>query len=727
MNSKRAMGILVPVLVGIPLIYFGRAYLGGPAPAAIEASPVLPPVVIIAPEHPRPAVAATAPATVRPQPALVRVPLSAADLFKQMSPSVVRIISLGSKGEPLSQGSGFILTRDLIATNYHVVKGSSGLSVLLDGNATIQVLGIAALDPDGDVALVKVAGAVPPALKLAENLPRVGTRSYAIGNPLGLTNTLSEGLISGLRKESPSLTFLQTTTPISPGSSGGPLINEEGNVLGVTTLCFLDGQNLNFAVESARIRRLLDSYRGAVTQVMKQNWVPTRGQRDEASWWLSKAREETLRVRGPQGTLYAAIATDFADLGNREGCLRTLELWKMCIGNENLGWYQDAQAAGLRARAGDVAGALKALAAASNVRERIYGHVFIAKALAAAGDAAGYDQQMALALNEASAQTDPIIRGDVLVVIVKTLADAGRFPKASAACALLADTDNPNLDSQGAPSGYRRNGKSVAQAHIGIALARAGQFKEAQALAAHVFDRTDRAFLTLSIIEAMAESGHGEQALKVAQAIDIPRFKARSFPGIARIALNQNNRTLGRTAIESARSAARELTEGDQLGFACGLIEVLALGGEFDSAETLSAALPNEASRSAALAQIALAWARRGDYSQMIRTLARVRNHFEAISAYSEISIVQAKDGHLKAACQTAAMIPVRMARGEAIQAIMKATSGKASPDQMAAVIAAFHTPEERAAGYLGWAEGMIDAQTGNIVSGQQTSTNAGE
>ena len=85
----------------------------------------------------------------------------------------------------------------------------------------------------------------------------VGDRVYAIGNPHGLTNTLSDGLVSGVRK-SGGLDFIQTNAAISPGSSGGPLLDENGRVVGVTKAYIEEGQNLNLAVPAASVRSLLD-------------------------------------------------------------------------------------------------------------------------------------------------------------------------------------------------------------------------------------------------------------------------------------------------------------------------------------------------------------------------------------------------------------------------------------------------------------------------------------
>jgi S1-C subfamily serine protease len=128
----------------------------------------------------------------------------------------------------------------------------------------MEVQGFLALDVAADLVILKVAGRSPTYLMLAAlgHEPAVGSRAYAIGNPEGLANTLSEGLVSGRRqgRKVADMVWLQTTAPISHGSSGGPLLDASGRVIGVTTksLAAPDAQNLNFAVPSDKVRSLLD-------------------------------------------------------------------------------------------------------------------------------------------------------------------------------------------------------------------------------------------------------------------------------------------------------------------------------------------------------------------------------------------------------------------------------------------------------------------------------------
>src|SRR5262249_43232002 len=125
----------------------------------------------------------------------------------------------------------------------------------------LSVVGAAALDQRVDIAIIKVGWWTGQSsaryLDLAEaEVPPIGTKVYAIGNPKGFANTLSDGLVSGHRSLD-RIAMIQTTAPISPGSSGGPLLGPDAKVVGVTTAIFKGGQNLNFAVPVSHVAKLL--------------------------------------------------------------------------------------------------------------------------------------------------------------------------------------------------------------------------------------------------------------------------------------------------------------------------------------------------------------------------------------------------------------------------------------------------------------------------------------
>lgn len=182
------------------------------------------------------------------------------DLFEDVAPAVVLIEVVDVAGERVALGSGFFINENgLLVTNAHVVvvPGASSVVVRLADDSQHVVDEISAIDLHMDLAVLRIRAGRVTSLPLRPDVPRVGTRVYAIGNPIGLRHTLSEGLVSGLRPIDGTHAIIQTSAAISSGSSGGPLIDGEGQVLGVNTLQFVDGQNLNFAVPASAVKELL--------------------------------------------------------------------------------------------------------------------------------------------------------------------------------------------------------------------------------------------------------------------------------------------------------------------------------------------------------------------------------------------------------------------------------------------------------------------------------------
>ncbi|MCD6304388.1 MAG: trypsin-like peptidase domain-containing protein, partial [Planctomycetes bacterium] len=234
-------------------------------------------------------------------------PMKPDELFAVSSPAVVRVLVDDADHHPVGQGSGFLVSRDgWVVTNYHVIEPATYARIVLEDYTELPVLGVAATDRRGDLALLKVPGHDMPCLLLATGLPpRVGEKVYVIGSPRGLINTLSEGLISGHRTEN-GLDVLQTTAPMGPGSSGGPLLTAEGRVVGVSTRVRPGGQNLNFAVPAERIRELLRK-QGKVVPLAKMHGRAMGQallvQLDEA--WAAMDKEDWQRARAMLSRLAA--------------------------------------------------------------------------------------------------------------------------------------------------------------------------------------------------------------------------------------------------------------------------------------------------------------------------------------------------------------------------------------------------------------------------------------
>jgi len=183
---------------------------------------------------------------------------TARDIAQKSFPSVVMLLMEDANSQPLSLGSGFFVDDDLVATNLHVVEGASGgYAKIVGEKQKYDIAGFVGIDPQRDLVLLKITAARAPFLSLGDSRRvAVGDEIYAIGNPQGLEGTFSEGIISGIRKVGKDI-LLQITAPISPGSSGGPILNAQGEVIGVAVAAFRGGQNLNFAIPSSYLTSLL--------------------------------------------------------------------------------------------------------------------------------------------------------------------------------------------------------------------------------------------------------------------------------------------------------------------------------------------------------------------------------------------------------------------------------------------------------------------------------------
>ncbi len=198
------------------------------------------------------------------------------EVFKRAAPGVVHVKAVrvvatveGDAVTGQGTGSGFLIDQDgHVLTNYHVVEGSSDVKLLLSEGRTFdaRLVGTA---PAFDIALLKVetGGATetnlsPLPLGDSDKL-EMGQKVLAIGNPLGLHNTLTTGVLSGLSRDIPGApvglgqAFLQTDAAINPGNSGGPLLDSSGNVIGVNAVVARDGQNIGFAIPINFVKKIL--------------------------------------------------------------------------------------------------------------------------------------------------------------------------------------------------------------------------------------------------------------------------------------------------------------------------------------------------------------------------------------------------------------------------------------------------------------------------------------
>ncbi len=187
--------------------------------------------------------------------------LSAEAIYQKAQASLVVIRAQGPEGQWL--GSGFLSKQGTVVTNEHVVSGASKIQVQSADNRNkyLETAHPVAKHPTADLAILRHSGEEGSTLPLGHfESVAVGQSVFVAGNPKGLEATFSKGMVSGIRSRD-GATVLQITAPVSEGSSGGPVLNQAGEVIGVVFAVREGGQNLNFAVPVSRVRETLQDIR----------------------------------------------------------------------------------------------------------------------------------------------------------------------------------------------------------------------------------------------------------------------------------------------------------------------------------------------------------------------------------------------------------------------------------------------------------------------------------
>ena len=283
-------------------------------------------------------------------------------LIKRVKESVVVITTYDLQGNPVAQGSGFFLNSDGdVITNYHVIDGSSFIEVLSPSNEVYKVKKVIAYDIDSDLAKISVdiaADKVKP-LALSNTLPEVGEKVLVIGSPRGLEQTVTEGIVSAVRSYDSARNVIQISAPISPGSSGSPVLDMRGRVIGVATFTKLDGQNLNFAMPSNLVtdmktssdRKDFISSDGASLNFLegrKRTWIEDWEEAltyfekatqlnpnyFEAWDWIGKCKNQRMDYAGAAAAYKAALRINSDDYCAWAG---------LCLAMGGLGKWSDAE------------------------------------------------------------------------------------------------------------------------------------------------------------------------------------------------------------------------------------------------------------------------------------------------------------------------------------------------------------------------------------------------
>jgi len=290
------------------------------------------------------------------------------DLVKKVKPCVVLIETFDKDNKLIGRGSGFFIdNKGRLITNHHVVKGAYSATIKTSTGKEYPVQGIVAKDTEADI--VKLVVNLPDAnitfLNLSVNVPSEGEDIVVIGNPLGLESTVSTGIVSAVRDIPAFGKIIQITAPISSGSSGSPVINSKGEVIGIATLVVTEGQNLNFAIPSDKILALketaktplLKEYTAATTDANDAQSLYERGVKElwQENWSAALTYFQKAKETNPQDAdTWALIGYCYGSLGRYQDAI---ESYKQAIRIEpdyavahynlgvtygSLGRYQDA-------------------------------------------------------------------------------------------------------------------------------------------------------------------------------------------------------------------------------------------------------------------------------------------------------------------------------------------------------------------------------------------------
>ncbi|MBN2130872.1 MAG: trypsin-like peptidase domain-containing protein [Sedimentisphaerales bacterium] len=240
------------------------------------------------------------------------------DVYAKCSGSVL-VVRWGSQ-EYGAAGSGFILSEGLVITNAHVIKGASSVTLRSKNGQVACVSTARAIDEFRDIAVLPLPDGfhLLPGLALAAAEPKVGEAVYALGAPRSLEYTFSRGVVSQLRKLDGSPLFVQTDAPVSSGSSGGPLLNAKGEVVGIVTcslVAIADANDLNFAVACTELAAVLQGagkfkplveYPSYLTSLAERK----KGEKDKQARETALAKAREAQARAKAEAEYAAFARE---------------------------------------------------------------------------------------------------------------------------------------------------------------------------------------------------------------------------------------------------------------------------------------------------------------------------------------------------------------------------------------------------------------------------------
>jgi S1-C subfamily serine protease len=287
---------------------------------------------------------------------------TASVIFRNAKPSIVLIIGSDNEGQPIVQGSGFIIGQNRIVTNHHVVAGAARATAVYADGSTSTVTAVVGDSESNDLILLMATTGNRPALHLGdESTLRQGDVVYAIGAPEGLQLTLTNGIVSAFRSIN-NLFLIQNTAVIGHGSSGGPLFDREGNVVGITSALLSDTPGIYFSVGVGDLKHLLRTPQlvaSSFADWAKQNAdseTKTSGSTngphnladpaqiekllEEKKYDQAKAALVTLKATRPDAAIVHRLSGELDDkTGDIDGALRELSISVQKEPNDAVGQF----------------------------------------------------------------------------------------------------------------------------------------------------------------------------------------------------------------------------------------------------------------------------------------------------------------------------------------------------------------------------------------------------
>lgn len=249
---------------------------------------------------------------------------TAEEIYRAAVKYVGEIVTYDKDGNELALGAGFVISEDgKVATNYHVIEDAYSAKITIN-DVEYDIEGVWAYDAYVDIAVLKISGNNLKFANICSNSVTTGSTVYAIGSPKGLTNTYSKGIITTAQREIDGITYVQHDAAITAGNSGGPLVNEYGEVIGINTWTFTDSQNLNFAIFASELKDI--EYRDLITveefyelenstpYKKLRNWLIENGMYDVSAQWYYIGKEDYVNGGNDQIIFTITYDEEYDDL-----------------------------------------------------------------------------------------------------------------------------------------------------------------------------------------------------------------------------------------------------------------------------------------------------------------------------------------------------------------------------------------------------------------------------